>query len=234
MKHIERCRVIIHLLDASQGEEAIVENYTTIRSELEKWSSEMAEKEELILLSKKDIVDPEMLDEMKAYFEKKTGKKIFLSISAGAYLGIDELKDLLIERIPETKYTPPRILEDEEGYLTEQATTPESSSVKTYDLKRKTDPKRCTITRREDGDFEVTGERIEEITRMTDIRYVDGVNRVYDVMEKLGVIRKIKLLVQNDMLTGVTGFFEGEEDMPSPNVYIAGKKFSLENIIFMK
>ena len=91
MKHIERCRVIIHLLDASQGEEAIVENYTTIRSELEKWSSEMAEKEELILLSKKDIVDPEMLDEMKAYFEKKTGKKIFLSISAGAYLGIDEL-----------------------------------------------------------------------------------------------------------------------------------------------
>lgn len=234
LKHIERCRVIIHLLDASQGEEAIVENYTTIRSELEKWSSEMAEKEELILLSKKDIVDPEMLDEMKAYFEKKTGKKIFLSISAGAYLGIDELKDLLIERIPETKYTPPRVLEDEEGYLTEQTTTPESSGVKTYDLKRKTDPKRCTITRREDGDFEVTGERIEEITRMTDIRYVDGVNRVYDVMEKLGVIRKIKLLVQNDMLTGVTGFFEGEEDMPSPNVYIAGKKFSLENIIFMK
>lgn len=69
---------------------------------------------------------------------------------------------------------------------------------------------------------------------MTDIRYIDGVNRVYDVMEKLGVIRKIKLLVQNDMLTGATGFFEGEEDIPSPHVYIAGKKFSLENIIFMK
>jgi hypothetical protein len=39
--------------------------------------------------------------------------------------------------------------------------------------------------KRADGDFEVTGERIEEIARMTDLRYVDGINRVYDVMEKL-------------------------------------------------
>lgn len=36
---------------------------------------------------------------------------------------------------------------------------------------------------------------------MTDTRYTDGVNRVYDVMERMGVMRKIKLLIV-DSLTG--------------------------------
>ena len=82
LKHIDRCRIIIHLLDASVGEEALVENYNVIRKELENWSKEMAEKEELIVFSKKDIIDAEQLEEMKKYFEKKTKKKVNLMISA--------------------------------------------------------------------------------------------------------------------------------------------------------
>ena len=107
--------------------------------------------------------------------------------------------------------------------------------MKVYDLKnRQSDPKRCRITKREDGDYEVKGERIEEIARMTDTRYIDGVNRVYDVMEKLGVMRKIKLYIAEEMSRDKSGFFEGEEDFEIPNVWISGKKFSLEGLIFMK
>lgn len=54
-------------------------------------------------------------------------------------------------------------------------------------------------------------------------------------MEKMGIIKKIKKMLVNDLENGaVTGFFEGEEDIKSPNVWISGKKFSLENILFMK
>jgi hypothetical protein len=107
--------------------------------------------------------------------------------------------------------------------------------VKIYDLKkRQRDPKKCTITKREDGDYTVTGQRIEEIARMTDMRYADGINRIYDVMEKLNVIRKVKAMVTSEMAEGKTGFFEGEEDIPSPSIWIGDKKFSLENIIFMR
>jgi GTPase involved in cell partitioning and DNA repair len=42
----------------------------------------MAEKEELIVFSKIDIIDNEQLEEMKKYFEKKTKKKVDLMISA--------------------------------------------------------------------------------------------------------------------------------------------------------
>ncbi len=231
LKHIDRCRIIIHLIDASVGEEEMVANYRTIRKELENWNKEMAEKEELIVLSKADIIDPEMLREMQKYFEKETGKKVALTISAWAYIRTDELKDLLLERIPEIKKEQKEIREDSEWYL---EATEDDKNIKIYDLKRARDPKKCSVKKREDGDYEVTGERIEEIARMTDLRYVDGVNRIYDVMEKLGVIRKVKAMVMSEMTEGHTGFFEGEEDIPSPSIWISGKKFSLENIIFMR
>lgn len=223
LKHIDRCRIIIHLLDASQGEETMIENYRVIRKELENWSPEMAEKEELIVLSKADIVDPEQLKEMQEVFEKATKKKVTATISAGAYIRIDELRDILIEKIPPTPVS------------TETQDTEIESGTKIYDLKgRQADPKRYQITERDDGDYEVTGERIEEIARMTDTRYIDGVNRVYDVMEKMGVMRKLKLLIADAMVTEWSGFFEGEDDFEMPAVWIAGKKFSLEGLIFMK
>jgi hypothetical protein len=75
----------------------------------------------------------------------------------------------------------------------------DKKTLKTYDLKGKSDPRRVRVTKREDGDFDVVGDRIEEIARMTDLRYVDGVNRIYDVMEKLGVIRKVKSMVVAEM-----------------------------------
>lgn len=107
--------------------------------------------------------------------------------------------------------------------------------MKVYDLKHhQPNAKRCHIKKREDDDYEVTGERIEEIARMTDTRYVDGVNRIYDVMEKLGVMRKLKLLIADEMTREGSGFFEGEEDFDMPAVWISGKKFSLEGLIFMR
>ncbi len=233
LKHIDRCRLIIHLIDASVGEEEMITSYRTIRKELESWNKKMAEKEELIIFSKADIIDPEMLEEMKKAFEKATKKKVALTISAGAYIRTDELKDLLITIIPEDKTEVEEIQEWEDGMLLEWENT-QDSTMKVYDLKRQKDPKRCHIVKRADGDYDVTGERMEEIARMTDLRYVDGVNRVYNVMEKLGVIRKVKAMVTSEIMEGQTGFFEGEDDILSPSVWISGKKFSLENIIFMK
>lgn len=226
LKHIDRCRIIIHLLDATAWEELMIEHYRTIRKELENWSPAMADKGELIIFSKADLIDPEQLQEMRKIFEKATKKKVALTISAGAYIRVDELKDLLISEIPAIVSGP----ED-----TPSASEWASDGVKVYDLKnRQSDPKRCRITKREDGDYEVKGERIEEIARMTDTRYIDGVNRVYDVMEKLGVMRKIKLFIAEEMSRDKSGFFEGEEDFEIPSVWISGKKFSLEGLIFMR
>lgn len=92
----------------------MIESYRVIRNELEKWSEEMAAKKELIVFSKADICDPEMLEEMVVDFEKATKQKVTLTISAGAYIRIDRLKDILIESIPEKRIISPIIRENEE------------------------------------------------------------------------------------------------------------------------
>lgn len=217
----------------------MIANYKTIRKELESWSDSMIAKDELIVMSKADICDGEMLEEMRKTFEKATGKKVAITLSAGAYIRVDELKDLLIERIPSLKAVEvEQVGEDAEGNLLPEAVTTTSDLVPgtaVYDLKtRKSDNKRCHIVKRDDGDYEVTGERIEEIARMTDTRYVDGVNRIYDVMEKLGVMRKLKLLISEELTRETSGFFEGEDDFVVPAVWISGKKFSLEGLVFMR
>lgn len=158
----------------------MIEAYRVIRGELEAWSPEMMQKKEYIIFSKADIVDSEMLDEMVTEFEKTVGRNVTLTLSAGAYIRTDALKDFLLQEIPEKKREEVSLKEDQEGYL---LPTPEVMT--TYEVSRKSDPKRCHISERDDGDFDVTGERIEEIVRMTDTRYIDGLNRVYDVLEKL-------------------------------------------------
>jgi GTPase involved in cell partitioning and DNA repair len=79
----------------------MIENYRVIRNELEKWSEAMGKKQELIIFSKSELVDPDHLNEMVEKFEKSSGKKVALTISAGAYIRIEDLKDLLLEIVPE-------------------------------------------------------------------------------------------------------------------------------------
>lgn len=238
LKHIDRCHIIIHLIDASVWVEEMIESYRVIRNELEKWSEEMAAKKELIVFSKADICDPEMLEEMVRDFEKATKQKVTLTISAWAYIRIDTLKDILIESIPEKRQIAPIVRENEEWYLETEIVADDelAPTVRVYDLKKQTEnAKRFTISRIDATNFEVHGERIEEIVRMTNMQYTEWVNRVYDVMGKLGIIRKIKSTLVSELENGNSnGFFEWEADIETPNVWIAGRKFSLENIIFMK
>jgi len=76
LKHIERTRVLLHLLDAGKYEDCI-SDYDAIRNELNLFNPTMLEKEEIIVLSKTDLLDADMVEDLKSQIEKKTGKKVF-------------------------------------------------------------------------------------------------------------------------------------------------------------
>ena len=61
--HIERCRVLLHLVDATQ--EDVAEAYRIVRDELEAYGHGLGEKREIVALSKADAVDPETLEKKK-------------------------------------------------------------------------------------------------------------------------------------------------------------------------
>jgi len=97
LRHIERTRIIVHLLDvAPMGGSEPAENYRKIRAELEAFSPQLAEKDEIIVANKIDLLtdDGELASLCRALSPREV-----VPISAATRAGIDSLKQLMWERI---------------------------------------------------------------------------------------------------------------------------------------
>ena len=90
--HAERCETLLHMVDVSS--ETFVEDYLTIRQELENYGQGIAEKRELIAFSKIDLVSEDELKEKIKQFKKVTKKNI-IAFSAISQKGLDKLKEIL-------------------------------------------------------------------------------------------------------------------------------------------
>ncbi|MBQ3565462.1 MAG: GTPase ObgE [Alphaproteobacteria bacterium] len=75
LAHIERCQVLIHLIDISQPD--LVSTYEQIRNEMTLYCKELSDKPEVIVFNKTDLVDDSVIEETKRVFESKYDKKMF-------------------------------------------------------------------------------------------------------------------------------------------------------------
>jgi len=72
LRHIERCKVLIHLIDISEKD--IVGNYLKIRNELSKYDKRILKKTEIIIFNESDLIDMDSIDEKLKNFKKKIKK----------------------------------------------------------------------------------------------------------------------------------------------------------------
>ena len=96
LKHIERCKTLIHLIDIT--EENIENLYKQVRNELGKYSKNLLKKDELIVFNKIDLIDKNKLNEKKNKFLKKIKKKV-LTISTFDKASIAKIKSKLIKYV---------------------------------------------------------------------------------------------------------------------------------------
>ncbi|MCA8909892.1 MAG: 50S ribosome-binding GTPase, partial [Rhodospirillaceae bacterium] len=97
--HIERCRVLVHLVDAT-GED-VGEAYRVVRDELAAYDAGLAAKPELLALNKVDALDAEMADAIRAELAEAAGLEpasVFL-LSGAAGIGTTPLMRAVAERI---------------------------------------------------------------------------------------------------------------------------------------
>ena len=82
LRHVERCRLLVHVLDiaGSEGRDPI-DDFNSINAELEKFSPELAQKQQIVVANKCDLTDDEKVEEYKEYFESK-GYKFFAVMAA--------------------------------------------------------------------------------------------------------------------------------------------------------
>jgi GTP-binding protein len=88
--HIERCRVLLHLIDGL--EEDVVNSYRTVRAELAAYGHGLVEKPEIIAINKADASIPEMIAEQTEALRREAGPRVpILSVSGAAGVGTQDV-----------------------------------------------------------------------------------------------------------------------------------------------
>jgi GTP-binding protein len=98
--HVERCRVLLHLVDGAAGDAD--EAYKTVRAELSAYGHELADKPEIVALNKADAMSPEDIKEQTARL-KRAAKKTPLVLSAVSGDGVAEVLRALFKIIEKAR-----------------------------------------------------------------------------------------------------------------------------------
>ena len=96
LRHIERCKMLLHLIDLS--EEELEEKYLSVRNELSKYDKILAKKKEIIVFNKSDLLGKKEIEEKLKLFKKKIKKKYEI-ISVIADKNLISLKKILLKNV---------------------------------------------------------------------------------------------------------------------------------------
>jgi GTPase len=100
LKHIERCKLLVHLIDITSGD--FMGDYKVVRKELAEYSEILSEKPEIIILNKTDLISEKEAEKIRKAISIKLKKEVLI-ISAATQQSITKLKyrlnDLISERV---------------------------------------------------------------------------------------------------------------------------------------
>ena len=202
LKHISRSGILIHMLDGTTLN--VVNDYEVIRRELEIFDPELVDKVQFVVINKIDALDEETVKLLKkglleAHKELK-GRVLLISAVSGK--GVKELAfkiwDELQKRPKRQEIIKTDAVKIYRPHLEENPKSFDVSFMYEIDVNEfepevvgsfvpaNEKPKRKL--------FKVEGGRIEQIVNMTDVSNVGAVRRVYDVLDKIGVLKQLKSL----------------------------------------
>ena len=104
--HVERCRVLLHLVDATTEHSGLA--YKTVRAELEAYGNGLAEKAEIVALSKADALDPSALKQQAGRL-KRAAKRAPLILSSATRRGVEEALRALAAHLPVSRAAGTRV-----------------------------------------------------------------------------------------------------------------------------
>ena len=100
LRHVERCRMLIHIVDVSGSEgRNPIEDFETINEELKKFNSDLAERPMIVVGNKIDMAEPEQIEEFKSYVNSKGYE--YYSICAPICEGTKELMNVTWNKLQE-------------------------------------------------------------------------------------------------------------------------------------
>ncbi|MDB5169678.1 MAG: obg [Candidatus Saccharibacteria bacterium] len=173
LKHVERTAVIVHLIDAYQDD--VVAAYKTIRTELAAYGTKLDKRPEIIAITKIEGLDAEMTTDLIKQLQKAAGKNAtVMAISSQAGTGLRELLFAVKRMVAE-----------------ERAKVIEAEAVDPIPVLKLADNTAQWRVTKENDVFMVTGYKIEKFGYRTDFDNEEGLQRLRDIMRKMGIMHKL-------------------------------------------
>ncbi|MDQ5972643.1 MAG: GTPase [Patescibacteria group bacterium] len=171
LRHVERTNVLLHLIDAYQ--EDVAATYKTIQNELKTYAVDLSKRPQIVVLTKIDGLDAEIIDAQIAELKKVVPKTTpIFAISAPSRQGV---KELLYEAL--------KIVTKERAKHVKKAAA-------VLPVIRMVKDDSWRVEKGENG-FTVYGQKIERFAQRTDFDNTDAVARLYDILKKMGILKEL-------------------------------------------
>ncbi|MFV9451798.1 GTPase ObgE [Mycoplasma sp. 4463] len=164
LKHIERCRVIAHIIDFGSEEKNPIEDYEVINNELKSYNLKLEQKPQLVIANKEDL--PAFKTHLKEFKAKYPDVEV-VSISAIKRENLEEVKAKLWDLIINNKAQPIEEKEEEEKVIEYEPD--------------------FVVTNPYHGYYEVSGKKVEELYNRIPINTFDNLVRFNNILKKMGV-----------------------------------------------
>lgn len=185
LRHVDRTAVLLHLIDAYTEDPATA--YKTIRNELVKYNVDLTDRPEVIVLTKTEGLDDEMIQMQVDAVKAVAGNTPVFAMSSIAHKGLTEVLRALRQKVIEARKLAEVVEEEDED-------------IETISLSKDKIAESWSVDRIEEEDedgvkkiyFKVSGEKIEKFARRTDFGNYEAENRLRDIMRKIGISHELR------------------------------------------
>ena len=188
LRHVERTAVLLHMIDVYSDDPA--EKYQAIRRELEKYSESLAERPEIIALTKCEGLDDEIIAMQSTALQKVANGAPVVAISSQTHDGVTELLRMLRDEVAGYREREAEIVDEKEEDLPTISLDDQVIS-DAWSVRRAVGDESGDVDEDEKIEFIVTGAKIEKFARRTNFDQFESVNRLRDIMRKMGITHEL-------------------------------------------
>jgi len=177
LAHLERCRLLVHLVEVAPAEGDPESNYRAVRGELAGYGAGLGELPEIISLSKIDLIPAEEAERLVSEWRERhgSGPVAVLGVSAATGAGLDELIRAIFDALPE-----------------EPAPAQRGKFEAEHRVYRPGEEEGFEVVREGDGRFRVTGRGIELLIARHDLDNPEALDYLEGRLREIGVIAELQ------------------------------------------
>ncbi|HSS41021.1 MAG TPA: GTPase ObgE [Solirubrobacterales bacterium] len=179
LAHVERCSMLVHLVDLAPMDGDPVADYETVRGELSAHGAGLERLPELVVLSKRDLLPAERVEEEEAAWSERLGDRALgvLAVSSATGEGLDELRQRILTELPELA-----------PVVATPAAAPGDEFEAEHRVYRPAGEGGYWVEREEDGAFRVLGRGVEMLFERHDTKNEEALGYLEQRLKEMGVI----------------------------------------------